>query len=201
MATDRRMPWPKNYIDGTLPSSVELNGLSTVLASASDEAPLQRFLAASPRILRSLLPSASDAWLFDRPKFGSEFIPDFLLSYRNSLGYNWALIELESPGQSPLIQKGRPSAKLTEALAQIRDWRSWLRENISYASETLGFKGIHAEVPAYILIGRRAHIAVGDLSRYRELSLSSGANVLSYDRLLDTPPLSQLEGYDGKCRY
>jgi hypothetical protein len=189
---DRRMPWPKSYIEGSLPSPVELSGLSATLASASDEAPLQRFLATSPRILRSLLPSTSDAWLFDRPELGSEFIPDFLLAYRNSLGYNWVLVELESPRQPPLTKRGRPGAKLNEALAQIRDWRTWLRENISYARDTLGFRGIHAEVPAYVLIGRRIHLDNKDLPRYRELSLSTGANIMSYDRLLDTPTLSTI---------
>lgn len=97
-------------------------------------------------------------------------------------------MELESPCRPPLNKNGRPSAKLTEALAQIRDWRHWLRENIAYARSTRGFQGIHAEIAAYVLIGRRMHLDPKHLARYQELSLSSGANVLSYDRLLDTSP-------------
>jgi hypothetical protein len=179
------MPWPAAYIDTTEPSALQLAGLEATLAAAKDEGPLQTFLASSTAILRTLLPSAADAWCFDRPALGSEFIPDFLLCHRNSLGYNWTLVELESPSKPALTQGGRPSAKLTEALAQIRDWRHWLRENIAYARSTLGFKGIHAEIPAHVLIGRRTHLDLKHMARYQELSLSSGASVLSYDRLLD----------------
>jgi hypothetical protein len=181
------MPWPSAYIDATAPSTIQLSGLEATLSTAEDERPLQTFLASSPAILQTLLPSAADAWCFDRPQFGSEFIPDFLLCHRNSLGYNWTLVELESPQMPALIKTGRPSAKLTEALAQIRDWRRWLRENIAYARSTLGFRGIHAEIAAHVLIGRRAHLDTKHIARYQELSLSSGANVLSYDRLLDAP--------------
>lgn len=182
---DRRMPWPKAYIDATAPSALQLAGLEATLAVATDERPLQIYLASSPVIIRTLLPSAADAWCVDRPALGSEFIPDFLLCHRNSLGYNWTLVELESPQKAALTKSGRPSAKLTEALSQIRDWRHWLRENIAYARSTLGFQGIHAEIPSYVLIGRRAHFDPEHIARYQELSLSSGVNVLSYDRLLD----------------
>jgi Domain of unknown function (DUF4263) len=96
-------------------------------------------------------------------------------------------VELESPQTPALTKSGRPSAKLTEALAQIRDWRHWLRENIAYARSTLGFQGIHAEIAAHVLIGRRTHLDPKHIARYQELSLSSGASVLSYDRLLDVP--------------
>lgn len=179
------MPWPAAYIDATAPSPLQLSGFEATLATAKDEGPLQIFLAASPAILRTLLPSAADAWCFDRPKLGSEFIPDFLLCHRNSLGYNWTLVELESPSKSALTKGGRPGAKLTEALGQIRDWRHWLRENIAYARSALGLEGIHAEITAHVLIGRRKHLDPKHMARYQELSLSSGASVLSYDRLLD----------------
>jgi Domain of unknown function (DUF4263) len=186
---NRRDPWRSEYIEGVIPTAVELAGFSTVLSTARDEAPIQRLLASTSRIPRGILPSAADAWLFDRPKLGAEHIPDFLLCYRNSIGYNWVLVELESPTQPPLTRRGRPTAKLTEALAQIRDWRCWLRENISYARSTLGFLGIHAEIPAHVLIGRRSHLDPKHALRYQELSLSAGASVMSYDRLLDTPPV------------
>src|SRR5205823_1252372 len=122
--------------------------------------------------------------VFDRRKFGAEFIPDFLVAFRNSAGINWALIELESPTAQALTSRGRPAAKLNEALGQIRDWRIWLRKNVSYAHAQLGLREIDAQAPGIVVIGRRAVIQPVNVERYRELS-SDNMTVMSYDRLAE----------------
>ena len=124
-------------------------------------------------------------WCFDRPRLGGEFIPDFLLATRNSTGFQWVMVELESPTKSPLTKAGLPTAKLNEALTQVRDWRSWLRLNIAYAQSQLGFSDLHAEVHAYVVIGRRSMLEAKNIRRYQELS-SDKTGVMSYDRLVDT---------------
>ena len=102
-------------------------------------------LASAPSLLRAVLPSASICWCFDRPRFGAEFVPDFLLAHFNSAGYHWVLVELESPTHPALTQAGRISGKVTEAMRQIGDWRAWLRENIARRS-TAWLKAIKAGV-------------------------------------------------------
>lgn len=93
-------------------------------------------------------------------------------------------VELESPTHRVLLKSGRPSAQLHEAIAQITDWRDWLRENISYARDHLKLKQIDAEAPGIVIIGRRMDISQKHALKYRSLS-SSVLNVMSYDRLLE----------------
>jgi hypothetical protein len=179
-----REPWPDKYIEAVAPSRAVLDHLEAVLGDAREESPLQHALVASPFIWRALLPSCADVWAFDRPPLGGRFVPDFLLCQRDSTGFNWTLVELESPTSRPLTRAGTMSAKLNRAQTQIRDWRSWLRQNISYANEELGFRGIHAECPAWIVIGRRHMIGRDAARRYRELSAGRD-EVMTYDRLME----------------
>jgi len=143
-------------------------------------------LASTPSLLRAVLPSASIGWCFDRPRFGAEFVPDFLLAHFNSAGYHWVLVELESPTHPALTQAGRMSGKVTEAMRQIGDWRAWLRENIAYAQRQLGFEGINAEIPAVVIVGRRSELDAKHAARYRELSMTERLSVMTYDRLVES---------------
>lgn len=179
-----KKPWPKNYVEQQNPSQVNVADFSRILDNATDERPLQEYLAEVPAFLRQLVPASADFWCFDRPSLGGELIPDYLLCYRNSRGFNWRYVELENPTKPALIKSGRPSAKLNEALAQISDWRDWLRDNISYAREHLDLKGIDAEAHGIVIIGRRCHIDPKHALRYRALSTTT-VSVMSYDRLIE----------------
>ena len=176
--------WPQNRCaHGAAPASA-LVALQSVLGDAHDERPVQLFLAAHPHLLTGILPMGRDAWCFDRPRLGSEFIPDFLLCTDTSAGMQWCMVELESPAHSPLTQAGIPTQKINHALAQVRDWRGWLRANIAYAQNALAFRGLDAECHAYVVIGRRHAISPRHATRYRELS-DSRTTIMTYDRLLD----------------
>jgi len=177
-------PWPGNLIANEAPTLGLVNEFERAVLDAKDERPLQKILAANPVLLRPLLPSAPEVWCFDRPRFGSELVPDFLLCYRNSMGFNWIMVELESPTKRVLTAKGRASAALSEALGQINDWRIWLRQNIAYATQQLGFTQIDAECPGWIILGRRHQIDPKHALIYRQLS-SPLSQVMSYDRVID----------------
>lgn len=178
-------PWPGRRCSSHCIPGPALAEFSAVLADAADERPAQVFLAAHPQLLSGLLPPGGDVWCFDRPRFGGEYIPDFLLCTRNSNGYQWILIEIESPAKPLLNGKGLPSAKLTEALGQVRDWRSWIRPNIAYAQTQLGYRDLTAEATAYVIMGRRANLNPKHATRYRELS-DDRTKVMTYDRLIDS---------------
>jgi hypothetical protein len=170
-------------VDSSTTSAIQL--FQNSLNDAADEAPLKTYLASHPQLLTCLLPPGRDAWCWDRPRFGSELIPDFLLSTSNSTGFEWVMIELESPTVRPLIQSGLPGTKLREAEGQFQDWRIWLRPNIAYAQNQLGFAGLTAEARAVIVIGRRSGIERRHAKRWRELT-SNDTRVMTYDRLVDT---------------
>ena len=161
------------------------------LTDAADESPLQTFLAGHPNLLTCLLPPGREAWCWDRPRLGSEWIPDFLLCTRNSTGFEWVMVELESPAIRPLTQAGLPAGKLNQALGQVRDWRSWIRTNIAYAHTELGFVGLTAESPAIIVIGRRNGLDPVHALKWRELS-NNLTQLMTYDRLLETIPRGRL---------
>jgi hypothetical protein len=169
--------------DAAVDSHIEL--LRQTLDDAPDERPLQTFLAGHPHLLSCLLPGGRGVWCWDRPRFGAELVPDFLLCTRNSAGVQWVMVELESPRQMPLTQAGRPTAKLNEAMGQIRDWRAWLRQNISYTHEQLELVGLSAEAPAVIVIGRREALNPTHAVKYRELS-NDKTQVMTYDRLIES---------------
>jgi hypothetical protein len=167
-----------------VPTGVEREELQDVLNDATDEAPLQKFLADHPNFLIRLLPPGSKIVLYDRPRLGSEYIPDFLISVQNSQGSHWTSIELESPTVRPVSKAGEMSRLLSHAIGQIHDWRDWLSDNVAYAREQLKLKGISGEVSPWIILGRRTAMTDRQQKRYAALN-RLGITVLSYDRLLD----------------
>jgi hypothetical protein len=185
-------PWPAQQCLSGLPGPGVLRLFENVLDDATDESAVQTFLAAHGQLLTCLLPPGRGAWCWDRPRLGSELIPDFVLCTHNSTGFEWVMVELESPTERPFTQAGRPVRNLNQALGQIRDWRSWLRRNIAYAESELGFDGLNAESRAVVVIGRRSSIDGRHAIKWRELSDSS-TQVMTYDRLMETiqhPPVS-----------
>lgn len=155
-----------------------------ILSDAQDESTLQTFLASHPSLLGPLASPGGTYWCLDRPRLGAELIPDFLLASYTSAGFAWVMIELEGPNERILTKSGLPARKLAEALKQVRDWRAWLKANVGYARDQLGLRGIDAEGPAYILIGRRSGIHPKQADVYRALS-DNRTVVMTYDRLRD----------------
>ena|ERR1700682_311771 len=177
--------WPECCITlGRDPAAETIDDFERVLDDAPDERSLQTFLASFPALLGPLAPIGGDVWCLDRPRLGSEFVPDFLLVSITSVGFRWSMVELESPNERALTKAGLPAKKLAEALKQIRDWRTWLTDNVAYARGELGLKDIEANCPAYVVIGRRGSLDPKQAKIYRALS-SDGISVMSYDRLLD----------------
>lgn len=156
-----------------------------LLSDAVDERPLQTFLASAPMLLGPLAHSGGRFWCLDRPRLGAEFVPDFLLASATSAGFRWTAIELESPTAKALTRAGLPARKLAAALGQIRDWRTWLTDNVAYARQERGLKNIDGNCEAIVVIGRRSSLDPRQANRYRALS-SDGITVMSYDRLHDS---------------
>lgn len=169
---------------GREPAARTVDDFERVLADAGDERPLQTFLAAFPIALAPLAAPGGTLWCLDRPRLGSEFVPDFLLASITSIGFRWAMVELESPREKALTRAGLPAKKLADALKQIRDWRTWVTDNVAYARGELGLKDIDGSCLAYVIIGRRASLDPKQVKTYRALS-ADGITVMSYDRLLE----------------
>jgi hypothetical protein len=176
--------WTDCLTPGTEPAAETVDDFERALADAPDERSLQKFLASFPTLLAPLAPIGGSVWCLDRPRFGAELIPDFLLASITSIGFRWAMIELESPNEPALTKAGLPAKKLAEALKQIRDWRTWLTDNVAYARGERGLKDIEPTCPAFVVIGRRAGLDPKQVKTYRALS-TDGMTVMSYDRLVE----------------
>jgi hypothetical protein len=169
---------------GRQPATPNIEEFGRVLADATDERPLQTLLGSHPVLLGPLAPPGGKFWCLDRPRLGAEWVPDFLLASITSAGFRWSMVELESPNSKPLTKGGLPAKKLAEAQKQVRDWRTWLSDNVAYARDQLGLTDIEANCPAYIVIGRRTSLDPKQVKTYRALS-ADGTVVMSYDRLHD----------------
>jgi Domain of unknown function (DUF4263) len=55
-------------------------------------------------------------------------IPDFLLLVRDSSQILAVFVEIESPNKRWFTQKGRPTADMTQAINQLREWKEWFRQ-------------------------------------------------------------------------
>jgi hypothetical protein len=176
--------WSECCVTDGRPAATTIDDFERVLGDAPDERPLQTFLASNPRLLVPLAPIGGTVWCLDRPRLGSELIPDFLLASITSVGFRWVMVELESPSEKALTKGGLPAKKLAEALKQIRDWRTWLTDNVAYARSELGLKDIEANCSACVVIGRRGGLDSSQAKIYRALS-SDGTTVMSYDRLVE----------------
>jgi hypothetical protein len=131
--------------------------LAAVLDTAEDERPLQAFFEDFPVVLALGLYGGlhERSWVFPRPRLGGGiYIPDFLTCDRDSLGYQWNLVELESPRLRPTTTTGAVSATTHHAVQQIRDYRRWLRDNIAFERDQ-GWHQITGDCDGCVVIGRR----------------------------------------------
>lgn len=177
-----REPWPRNCVNWNTPRDPRiLDELEQILHDAEDERPLQEFFTKHPYLLTVPF-SPHCCWIFPLPRLGGgKHIPDFLYCDRDSLGYAWTLIELESPKADATNKDGSVSKATHHAVEQIRDYRHWLTENA--LAEQKEYGSINAKCDGLILIGRREdrnELEQRRLADYREQHIE----ISSYDRLL-----------------
>jgi hypothetical protein len=178
--------WPDNFIKGSenvlLTSDAILKNYKILLDKKCNENTIHKFIKLNPTLLAYMMYGGKGNWLFSKPKFGCEYIPDFIMCTQDSAGFHWAIVELESPNKKVLRNNGQQTAHLSNAVKQINEWRIWLRKNIAYARYGLGYFDIDAECTALIVIGRRKFITPELKDYYRELS-NNNLRIMSYDRL------------------
>ena len=171
-------------------TSEDVNSLSALLESNPDEATVHQFLKDNPKFLVRALVGSRFGYLISKPRLGAHFVPDFLIAEENSMGLQWFAVELESPRIKAHRKDGLETCQLTHAIGQIKDWRSWFKNNLDYArrpheQDGLGLIGIDESVTGLILIGRRTeyHKRFNEFRRQR--NAQERIKVHSYDWLVD----------------
>ncbi len=180
----------KDAVWGTIDGSIASH-LRRVIDEATDERPVQRFLAEHRSVLAAALLRGHTRVVRPHVRLGAEYVPDFVIGDASSFGVRWTLVELESPTARMFTADGHYARKTREAVRQIESWRAWLADNKGYASRLqpngLGLLGISANAQGLALIGRRHE---SDLEPDTEWMRRSTAerqtiDVHTYDWLLD----------------
>ena len=134
--------------------------LQELLDGNPNEPAVHRFLESNPKFLIQTLSGGHDRYQLSKQRLGSEFVPDFLVAEMSSIGVEWHAVEIESPKARVHRKDGRATDALNHAIGQVRDWRTWLMNNLDYARRSkeqhgLGLVGMDSTLAGLILIGRR----------------------------------------------
>jgi hypothetical protein len=178
------------FVDHDAITQNDVENLNAALDGARDEADIQRHLQSNPHVLVQRLRGGHGRWVIPQRRLGSQYVPDFLLAERSSLGVEWTLVELESPHRKLFNNNGDPAQYLNHAIRQITDWRTWLAANRDYATRTtdldgLGLVEIDRDAPAWIIIGRRHNLGPDTRLRRRELGRQNNIHIHTYDWLVE----------------
>lgn len=163
--------------------------LRRALSTARTERPIQKCIEQNPIILARLMSGGHGRWLIPHKRLGAEHGIDFVVGQKSSVGFEWLAVEIEAPTHRLFNKNGDLSKALSHAVRQIIDWRSWLSQNIDYASRQrcqsgLGLTDIDGNVSGLIIIGRRHQENQANTRRRRTLAKQLGIEIHTYDWLL-----------------
>ncbi|HEX3551916.1 MAG TPA: Shedu anti-phage system protein SduA domain-containing protein [Thermoanaerobaculia bacterium] len=172
-------------------SEVDIEELESVIATAEDERPIQKFLEENGHLLTTLL-GGSERYCLPQKRLGGEYVPDFIIGSADSLGFRWVLIELETPRSGIYVKDGLVLDQRTrKGVSQVIEWRSWLLDNLSYARRRrqengLGLFDIRENSDAVVLVGRRSKMPKTKDAQRNEYRQVNKIQIHSYDWLLET---------------
>ncbi len=186
-----------NYLDFFENHSVRLDHrrfpsavseLKQLVDSKALEERLQQHLTEHPYILSEQFGHCHH--VFAKIRLGGKFEADFFCLDIPSPGKRWIGVEIESPDVPVITKAGRKSAKLEHALQQIRDWRSWIRENLSTArnvpqSGGAGLEDIDPNFFGWVIIGRRATFTDKFNELRNQVEHDEHISIRSWDGILD----------------
>jgi uncharacterized protein YjbI with pentapeptide repeats len=163
--------------------------VSKAIAKATNEPAMQEFLEEHPEALAACLGPQHRGWVIPQKRLGSEYVTDFLVAGRSSLGFQWVAVELESPVALMFTKQGDMSKVLNHAIRQIQDWRNWLRSNLDYAQRPvakngLGLREISPELPGLVLLGQRSSLDEKTNQRRKSMARQLRIDIRSYDFLV-----------------
>lgn len=138
-----------------------------------------------------------DRYIFKEVGLPPNFVADFLLIGKNSLGFHFLFVELENPYGDIALKDGHFGNTIRKGLNQIEDWQCWMEKNLSSLRNVLEkmksqFKDLPKEFFEYdstrfnyaIVAGRREHYSERTNQKRRE-HLQRGIRILHYDNLID----------------
>lgn len=141
-------------------------------------------------------------YVFREFELANNFIVDYLLIGKNSGGYEFIFIELESPEGRITNSNGEFGTVIRKGIKQINDWDKWIEVNYSSLRTTYQrYLGKQHQLPSeffeldktrihYVVIaGRRNNFTNKTYQLKRKLLKENNILLLHYDNLLDSVKL------------
>ncbi len=142
-----------------------------------------------------------EAHIFPEFQLGASYRVDYLLVGKNSDGWSFVFVELESPKNST-ISDGELGQAFRKGLSQISDWDFWLDQNFHSLhdvfnkykknSESLPEEFYHLDksrIHYVVIAGRRSDFTEKTYRIKRNHSKKDNIILLHYDNLLDSAEL------------
>lgn len=140
-----------------------------------------------------------EAFLFREFPLPPNHIADFLLVGKNSHGYHFIYIELESPKGLVTTKDGDFGDVIRKGIRQIEDWDTWLEANYSLLQPVFEkyigkfqtnlpkefYKLDKSRLHYVVIAGRRKDFQEKTYTRKRQLLRSKPIHLLHYDNLID----------------
>ncbi len=165
-----------------------VNELERLVEADVSENELQKHLEIYPYILSQQFSHCHH--VFPKVALGSQYETDFMCLDIPSSGKEWIGIELESTQKKVITKKGRKTANLEHAIQQIRDWRGWITDNLSYARQSkeqngLGLVDISPRFYGYVIISRRKNYNRKFNELRRQLMRDELITIRSWDGIVE----------------
>ncbi|WP_083880770.1 Shedu anti-phage system protein SduA domain-containing protein [Nocardia araoensis] len=163
----------------------DVTSFEEVLDSASNEHPLQAFLAERPHLLVNAHLAHGCRWVKAQPRLGAQYVPDFMVARMNSGGLEWTLIELQSPRGGLFLANNQPGSQLREGIDQVSRWRGLLTRWGTAVATSEGYPALSPDFRGIVLIGRSGDKLqdLAGLQRVQDLQYSNGLQIWSYDSI------------------
>lgn len=127
---------------------------------------------------------------------GSEYRVDYLLIGKNSIGYQFVLVEFEDVNvEYKNKTSNSETEKVRKGLTQIRDWKRWIDKNKDYFENSEGISEFGRNIPSWgfyycLVVGRRGKM--DDMANKLRGEMQNdfpSLKIISYDRLVDNVSL------------
>ena len=128
-------------------------------------------------------------FVISRAELGSDYQADFVItSDEASYGINYKFVEVETPQSRVYTRGGDPSARLTHAIQQVLNWRTWLSRHRGHVrkffpSAYFGWDEF-TNLSFCVVIGRRTSQASLTAKR-NVLARETGISIRSFDCFTD----------------
>jgi hypothetical protein len=138
-----------------------------LLDREAPESEVHDFLANHSYFFNCILRMYGVSPIYSKVRLGSQYEVDFAFFDTGSFGPEWCLVEIEAPSKRMFTLAGDPTADLTHGIQQVRDWHTWIHDNLDYVRKLMP----QIEYPlGYVFIGRRSHLTPETMKKLRRLA-------------------------------